>query len=255
MRTAIDDTLFSQIDMEHGPPGLLGRALLKAESAARDRGISLSFATMDELVRVNEANRETWVPLFTGFDPRFNDLTPANSFCILGRNAEGQVVATQAARFYEWNTTTYHEEAESLRLLYADPAKHGLKGERCEVTALAAGGIRGRVLYSGGAWYHPRYRGIGLVELLPRMARALAFTRWKTDCTVTMMAERNVNKGVFPRNGYRNIEWDVRFLGTRSGTIRFALLWIKANEMLEDLEQFLGRVDVELGSDKLAANA
>ena len=130
-----------------------------------------------------------------------------------------------------------------------------MPNERCEVTALVAKGIDGRVFYSGGAWYHPNYRGIGLVEILPRMARVLACARWDTHCTITMMAEHNVKKGVFPRNGYHNLEWEVRFIDTRSGTMRFALLWTKRDEMLDDLEQFLDGFDVQLRRGKGAANA
>jgi hypothetical protein len=87
------------------------------------------------------------------------------------------------------------------------------------------------------------------------MARALAYTRWDTHCTITMMAEHNVKKGVFPRNGYHNLEWEVRFINTRSGTMRFALLWTKRDEMLEDLECFLSDFDVGVGLGKRAANA
>ena len=253
--TSIDQNLFSHIDIEHEPRGLLGRVLLKGEACARDLGLSLSFATMQDLMTANAANFATWGPTFPGFDPAFNELTPENSFCLIGRNAGGEVVATQAARLYDWTGSNYRNEAESFRLIYRDPTLQKLPSERCEVTALAAKGIDGRVLYSGGAWYHPKYRGVGLVEILPRMARALARARWNTTCTVTMMAEHNVKKGVFPRNGYRNMEWEVRFIDTRSGSIRFALLWIKNDEMLEDLQQFLDAFDIQVGRSKLAANA
>jgi hypothetical protein len=255
MKVSIKETLFSNISINYGPPGLLGRTLLKAEAAARVRGVTLSFASMQDLMLVNEANRDTWGPVFPGFDPAYNDLTPENSFCLLGRNARGDVVATQAGRLYDWTDTNYHEQARSFGLIYRDPYTQRLPDERCEVTALAAKGIDGRVFYSGGAWYQPNYRGIGLVEILPRMARALAYTRWDTQCTITMMAEHNVKKGVFPRNGYHNLEWDVRFIDTRSGTIRFALLWTKRDEMLEDLEQFLDGFDIQLRRSKSAANA
>jgi hypothetical protein len=250
-----DKTLFSAIDIEHEPRGLLGRVLLKGEAATRERGVTLSFASMQDLLAVNTANYKTWGPVFTGFDPSLNDLTPANSFCLLGRNAKGEVIAAQAARLYDWTGTNYREEAQSFRLIYSDPRAHKLPQERCEVTALAAKGIEGQVLYSGGAWYHPAYRGIGLVEILPRMARALSRARWNTTCTITMMAEHNVKKGVFPRNGYRNLEWEVRFIDTRSGTVKFALLWIKHDEMLEDLESFLTDFRIEVGTGRVAANA
>ena len=242
---SVEKSLFSQIRIDHEPRGLLGRVLLKAEAAAQARGVSLSFATMQDLAEANAANYATWGPVFTGFDPALNDLTPENSFCVIGRNAAGEVVATQAARLYDWTGTNYREEAQSFRLIYRDPRTQKLPAERCEVTALAAKGIEGHVLYSGGAWYHPKYRGVGLVEILPRMARVLASARWSTTCTITMMAEHNVKKGVFPRNGYRNLEWEVRFIDTRAGSVRFALLWIKQNEVLEDLEQFLSDFPVE----------
>ncbi len=53
------------------------------------------------------------------------------------------------------------------------------------------------------------------------------------------MAENNVKKGVFPRNGYRNLEWDVDVVKSQGGTIRFAYIWTKSDEMEEDLENFL----------------
>jgi hypothetical protein len=249
---SVHKTLFSAIDINHEPRGLLGRVLLKGEAAARARSVSLSFASMQDFMAANAANPETWGPTFPGFDPRFNDLSPENSFCILGRDANGEIVATQAGRLYDWTRSNYWKEAESLRLIYANPRSQKLPRERCEVTALAAKGIEGRVFYSGGAWYHPRYRGVGLVEILPRMARALARARWNATCTTTMMVERNVRKGVFPRNGYRNIEWDVRFIDTRIGSIRFALLWIKHEEMLADFDAFLSSFPVEVAEPKSA---
>jgi hypothetical protein len=255
MNVSIDETLFANVTIDHGPAGLLGRALLKAERAARARGVTLAFGSMHDLMRVNEAHRDTWGPTFPGFDPVYNDLTPENSFCLFGRNARGEVVATQAGRLYDWTGTSYDEQARSLGLIYRNPGAQKLPDERCEVTALAAKGIDGRVLYSGGAWYRPDFRGIGLVEILPRMARALAYARWNTRCTVTTMVEHNVRKGVFPRNGYHNLEWDVRFIGTRIGSIRFALLWTKRDEMLADLEWFLSDFDVGVGHSKRAANA
>ncbi len=255
MNMPVEKTIFSNISINYGPAGLLGRTLLKVEAAARARGVTLSLASMQDLMCINEANLDTWGPVFPGFDPAYNDLTPENSFCLLGRNARGEVVATQAGRLYDWTGTSYDEQVRTFRLIYRDPSTQRLANERCEVTALAAKGIDGRVLYSGGAWYHPNYRGIGLVEILPRMARALGHALWNTHCTITMMAEHNVKKGVFPRNGYHNLEWEIRFIDTRSGTLRFALLWTKRDEMLEDFEQFLSGFDVEVGRRSRAASA
>jgi hypothetical protein len=239
--------LFSQITVTHGPAGLLSRFLLRAEHDARERGISLSLGTMQELVELNRANRPSWHPVFSGFDPDMNDLSEDNAVGLFGYTERGEVVAAQAARIYHWPLTNYAEEARTLRLLYSDPEKYKLPDERCEVSAVAARGLTGRIVYSGAAWYRPDYRGRGLVEILPRIARAYAYTRWNSECTVTMMAEALVRKGVHWRTGHQNIEWDVRFINSRDdtnsrhGTIRFALLWTKTDEMLEDLVHYLNR--------------
>ena len=241
-------TLFSRITLKHGPVGVLGRTILAAEQLALSKGVHLSFATGQELRAVNEANRATWLPLISVFDTRFNDLHERNAFFILGRDAAGDVVACQAGRLYEWEGTSFKEECESLRMFYRDPEAGKLPGEEWTVTALAARGTSGRVAFSGAAWYRRDLRGVGLVEWLPRLSRALAKGLWDTDVTVTVMAENNVKRGVFPRNGYRNGEWAVEAINGRMGTLRYALLWSKSDEMIEDLEQFLGNLVPERGA-------
>jgi hypothetical protein len=238
-------TLFSQIALRYGPAGILGRTILAAEQLALAKGVHLSFATGEELLAVNEANRATWLPLISVFDARFNDFTDGNAFFILGRDAAGDVVACQAGRLYEWERTSFKDECESLRMFYRDPEAGKLPGEEWTVSALAARGASGRVAFSGAAWYRRDYRGVGLVEWLPRLSRALAKGLWDTDVTVTVMAESNVKKGVYPRNGYRNAEWAVEAVNGRMGTLRYAFLWSKTAEMIEDLEEFLGNLATE----------
>ncbi len=235
-----ETTLFSQITLRHGPAGVLGRTILATEQLALSKGVQLSFVTGQDLLAVNEANRATWLPLISVFDVRFNDLDERNAFFILGHDAAGEVVACQAGRLYEWESTNFKEECESLRMFYRDPEAGKLPGEEWTVTALSAKGASGRVAFSGAAWYRRDYRGVGLVEWLPRLSRALAKGLWDTDVTVTVMAENNVKRGVFPRNGYRNAEWAVEAINGRMGTLRYAFLWTKTAEMIEDLEQFLG---------------
>ena len=85
----------------HGPAHIIGRVFLKAEQALRERGITLSFATFEDLAEVNRLNRETWSPLVPLFDPDWGDLNERNSFCLLGRDSRGDVVASQGGRLYE----------------------------------------------------------------------------------------------------------------------------------------------------------
>jgi hypothetical protein len=255
MQPDVRPSLFSQITVEHGPVALLGRVFLLCEAQLRERGLSLAFGDMADLVAVNRANSDSWAPLWSGFDPAFSHLTPDNSFCILGYDRHGTVAATGAARFLDWQDTTYRREAESLRLMYADPEAAKLPGEQCRVTALAARGVTGRVANTGAGWYRRDFRGKGLVSLLPRMVRALAYTRWATDCSVTMMAEPVVRGNVFPHTGYCNLEWDVQMLNSRGRIPRFAFLWSKPDEMLQDLAEFLSGFDISTDAARRIVDA
>ncbi len=60
----------SQLEVNYGPVGLLGRFFLRANSEVRARGLTLHFAPIKELVETNEANRDSWLPLLPIFDHR-----------------------------------------------------------------------------------------------------------------------------------------------------------------------------------------
>ena len=239
-------SLLDGLRLEFGPVDLLGRFFLLADAALRERGIYLSFSPLDDLIAVNRRNSNTWRPLVTVFDPTFGGINDENTFALLGRDRNGDVVATQAARLYSWTSTSFADEAETLGLFYPDPERQRLPNERIEVTAKSADQLRGRVAYSGGVWFRPDYRGIFLTGILPRISRAYAFTRWYTDVTTTLMAEQLVNKGVAERCGYTDIDWDVTLRDTRLGTFRCALLQMKSDQMLDDLSGFLEKFSAQV---------
>jgi hypothetical protein len=244
--------LISDITVEHGPADLLGRFFLKADTAARRRDVTLSFAPMQELIAINQANPETWRPLLPLFDPACGGITEDNSFCILGRNARGEVVATQAARLYRWRETSFHEEASSLRLFYADPESARGERERVEVTAPAAREITGAVIFAGGIWYRPDYRGRGLPYILPWLSRAYAYTRWRHDFSISIMAEEVYARGMAQRSGYSKADWEVWLRHTPvdpAGEIRCALVYMAADELLAGVADFLARFDAQVDAD------
>lgn len=230
-----ESLLFSNVFGKYGPTAFLGRTMLTIETELRLRGVRLAFEPLDALLDINRRDAEDWRPLISIFDATFHDFDESNAFCLIGRDAQGRVVTTQAARLLDWEDTSFRREAENLRLFYKEPEQWKRPGERCTVSALAAETIRGRVVFSGAAWNAPAMRGKGLVKLLPRLARAYAHSRWNSDVTVTMMAEDVVKRGVFPRNGYRNIEWGVSVWNSRMGDVEFSLQWMKTAEMLADL--------------------
>lgn len=250
--------LISDITIEHGPVDLLGPFFLKADTAARRRDVHLSFAPMQALVDANHRNHETWRPLLPLFDPAVNGAAEEDTFCIVGRNALGDIVATQAARLYHWDGTTFHDEAESLRLFYADPAALKRRSEAVEVTAPAARRITGRVVFAGGAWYRPDFRGRQLAQILTRISRAYAYTRWQHDYHTSIMAEEVCRGGMPERSGYTKVDWEVMLKRTivhPEGDVRCGLTWMESSEFLGGIADFMARFDtqVDVGVDKRRA--
>jgi hypothetical protein len=227
--------LLTNIKVQYGPLDLIGRFLLLGEEEALQRGVSLSFATFDELVAVNAQHRDSWKPLVGVFDPRLGMLDPTSAYCILGRNSTGEIVSAQAARLYDWPTTNFHDEATSLRLVYKDPERDRRPGESIRVTPGEAKGLTGRVVFSGAGWYHPDYRSTGLSTVLPRLSRACALTLWDPHYVMTLMAEPVFRGGFARRGGFTHAASGVHWTNSALGDIDFVLVWTTAEEAFSDL--------------------
>src|SRR5437868_3886611 len=126
------------VEVDHGPSELLGPFFIEADAVIRRAGILLTIGDFSELVAANRVNKLSWPPLIPLFDPCNGPLAPEQAFCLMGRNGAGEVVAAHAARLYDWAATYFAEEAESLRLFYADPAAMKYPNETCKVSAVAA---------------------------------------------------------------------------------------------------------------------
>lgn len=234
------------IDVTHGPRNVLGEFFLKADWAARQKGIELHFTDFDEMVAVNRKNSNTWKPLIPLFLPETGMVKPENSFCLVGRNRQGDVVACQAGRFFDWRGTTFKAEAEALRLFYPDPAAALARGERCMVEAPSGALLGGRVSYSGGAWYRPDYRGQSLAVILSRLSRAIAHARWGTEMTIAVMTRGLYEKGFGDICGYTHQEVGFALRGFPLGAYDGALAWVLAHEALADIARFPEHLGAEV---------
>jgi len=237
--------LLSELVTTYGPTDLLARFFLCADNAARMRGIALSFASMSELIAVNEQNRDSWLPLFPTYDIRHNTIAPDEAFCIFGRDRRGRVVAAHAGRLFNLTRDSFYDLARTMRLMYEHPDRSKRPGETCEVTAEATRSISGRVVFSGAAWYHPEYRGKQLSYIVPILSRAYAFTHWNADYLVAMMSEGVVSGGMTLRTGYTNIDWDIRVTNSPLGNLRFAFMWMEPTQLLADIAKFVARFEAQ----------
>lgn len=230
-----------QVTLTHGPHDVLGRFVLLADRAARDRGVYLSLeGDFEHLRQINEENLAHWYPLAPSFDPRVGGIESKNGFWILGRNDGGEPVLCQIVRFYDWHDTTLATQLSNLRLFYPNPALQARPTERCDVSAPGSVRITGRAVYSGGTWLRPDFRGRGLASIVPRLGRALALSRWDTDFAFSFVQRALVEKQVPRSYGFRNVEFAVEWKGSAvSDYIEFALVWIARHDFIFDLETTL----------------
>jgi hypothetical protein len=239
--------LLSQITVEHGPSELLGEFFFRADEEVRRRGITLSLGTFEQLVEVNKSNRSTWLPLNPTFDPAHCNLGPDNAFCILGRNVDGDVVATQACRVWDMGEKSFSELCASMRFFYDDPDRSRTPEECCRTTFESARSIVGRIAFAGAVWYRRDYRGLETQRFLARIARAYAYTRWDTDYSTGTVSEKVMRTTrMAEMAGHKHVEWAVDWVNNPVfGSMRFAFVWMNKPEMLDDLSQILVSLETD----------
>lgn len=239
--TSPKTAFLDQIQLRHGPVAQLGRFFLAADQALHDRGIHLQLHT--DMTTLPDAYREVQpagraLPIVPAYDPKFSDLSPENSFWISAHDATGRIVGTQAARLFDMEDTNLAHELTSLRVLYADPAPRLDAGVRCIVDCSAAEALTGRVVYSGGIWYHSSVRGCGLSSIIPRISRALAYSTWKTDYTFSIVETLLIEKGVHTSYGYPWHSPSIKLTGSYRGDLHFELVWMRTEELFADLASY-----------------
>jgi hypothetical protein len=237
----------TDIRVDYGPADELGRFFLLADYALQTDGITLEFRTFDELAAANRANSDSWRPMMPTFNPKSGLVNDRRSFALLGRDSQQRIVSAQAVHIFDWAGTTFKEEAESMRLLFADPVQGAEAGEFCTISAKVAGKISGRIAFSGGVWLHPAVRKRQRFALLSRIARAYAYTRWRPDLTLAVMSNGLIASGFNTQNGYRHVDFEIVVQSNAYGLYRGGITWIMANELFDDLASFMVELRDQLG--------
>jgi hypothetical protein len=155
-------------------------------------------------------------------------------------------VTTFATRIYYWPDTNLEEQA--VAMLYGRD-----EGQRCIITADAARLISGVVMSSGAAWVRPDYRRRGLSQLLPRIAKAYAVSRWPIDWTFGFVTRVLVEKGVASSSyGTGRYSYSVWFPDLPFGELVVA--YTAAREVYEDLAKYLTALLSGARGEKFASN-
>lgn len=213
------------------------------------RGIKLSYAPIETLVDVNQANQDSWKSFLGIFDYRLGQLHAKNSMCLVGRNNEGEIVYTRAARLFELGgdneVPNFYQLIQQMLHIYGDASERHDAEESWQVSGGAIDvmkSIDGRVVFSGGVWCHPHYRKQGFTAVASAVGRACAHSAWDNDYTVTFMARSVIDGGHAQRTGYENIAWTVEARNASIGNMDIAFLWINKKDTLEQISNILNHI-------------
>lgn len=237
---------------QFGPPGLLGRFFLNAERRMAEGGVRLEFISMDELVRVYERNKQTWGALIPTFDPRISDMDAGSVICLAARDRNGEVICCTGGRRYDL------AEGETLRTIVEDGRFFGLRpqsGARCEITAPVASELTGRLVYCGGLWVHPEWRGFRLASHFPRLIHAVAHTLWDADHLLGLVKADVVGSGLHQRYGYSSCEASFRYIVDGEVAYDGLLVWMSADELINDLARSLDLLWPKIDPRSVAGDA
>jgi hypothetical protein len=232
-------SVHSQADSVHGPERLFEKGSALIEAHAQRNGVRLVIEyDFAELAEIWTEIQKTGNGLTPSFDTRCG-YGGRDGYWISARNKRNDIVATIVGRVFDWSQSDLATELRSFRFFYGDHVQHFKKpSERCVVTARFAASLSGKVLFGGGAWVRPDFRGAGLTLLLPRLSKIYAYLRWRVDFFITVIQPILIHKGVASRYGFRNFESKVHFL-MEFGDYNCALGWLQSQEFLDDLHRFV----------------
>jgi hypothetical protein len=240
--------------LDHGPIADIGRFLLAAENTVRSHGITLSFARTAELVALQENNEVSWPLLAPWISAKFAPLGDDNSYCLLGRNTQGKVVASQAGRIYNLGDRTLRHIVDDHSMIYGKPTTLQGRDPYIRLTSPAAATLGGTMVYSGALWVDPNHRGNKLAALLPRISRAYAHGRFGTNTTFCFVSDKIAASPLFAMYGYTNREQGFSLWEDQDCVYEASLLWMHSKQLISDMnvarEQLIAQVDPTIGTSR-----
>ncbi len=231
-------SFLEDIRIDHGPAPALGRFFLAADTLVRAAGIQLRLVSITDAALAHTNNKASWPAFPPMLDSRLAAIDPASSYALLGYNQSGDVVSSQAGRIYDTpDQQTLREMIGDQSFLYGGSFDPQSGHPTCHITAPSSRQISGRYVYSGALWVHPDYRGHRLANVLPRVSRAYALSRWNTDYTIAFIG--NATSSLCKLYGYPNIEPGVEFRGLGPSYSTMSLMWMTTDQLLDDLAKFM----------------
>jgi hypothetical protein len=237
------------LTVRQGSGPLIGRLVLEGDIAARAAGIHLRLRhDFDGLVDFSksEAAAKRWYPVIDQFNPARSDISPENGFWLAGENDDGEIVTVSAARVFDWHDTNLEEQA--VAVFYGRNGDHP-----CTITPAAAPiarQISGLVYFAAAAWIRPDYRKRDLSQLMQRMAKAYALSRWPLDWAVGFVPRALADNGTATGYGVKHLAYSFFYPELRWSEL--VLAYTTSDEVYDDFAIFLDAELSDPGSSKFA---
>jgi hypothetical protein len=242
----------NDLTIRHEPRDLLADFCLLADHRARELGLTLSVERdFDELSRFNKTQSNNWGPLFPAF------YGAEEAFWICGRDGEGEIMTTAAARLYRLDAEPISARFRDLRVMYPDGSAGRPANESFNGLCLAADHLTGNVALHGAMWSHPHVRLQGLSDFMVRLTYALSLGFWNVGYAFGL-AKESLPDAVLSHYGMRNrrsgVTWNEPYFPTWA---KMQLVWNDRVSMIDDLDVWVIRETETLmnqGTDTLPLN-
>lgn len=168
------------------------------------------------------------------FDPDESDVSASNAFWLVGRNAAGEIVLTQAIKLVKVG------QAGFLNHMRKNLFDYRPKGDRLDIAKSQinltdrAANLSGDLCYYGELWIKRTYRGSCLTAIMPRLMFAIAISKWSPNVVFGIMEPLAACKGLAAREGFMHLEqgglhwWD----RTTSETFEEWLVWTTRDDFI-----------------------
>ena len=238
--------------VHYGPPGLLGRFFLSADTRLKERGITLQFITMEELVILSRDNADNWGSPNPMFDPSFADISPG-TMCLVGIDTTGVIRTCIAAKPIDSSAQTFGSVIDAGGFLSLKP---GCNVENLQTTINAPFALekRGLVAFCGLVWVHPEARGLRLPSIFAHLMFACVLTLWNPDYLIGFVNHATYDSALNHR--YYMSHGEEAMTITRNGEflVKLVLLWTSAEQSLAGLGRYLDELWPQIDAAVIARN-
>lgn len=177
----------------------LNRALAK-------RGIYSKIGRDFRVLKAEISRQNLRHNLLNQFDPDGVLNKSKKSFWLCGYAKDGELVSTQAAQLLDLRRSSVAAYLAKNKMDYVPAAPPVIPKTVRTVHGPRASCLRGRVVYHGEMWLHPKFRDRGTAHLVVRFGVLCLAYAWNPDAVFGLMNWALASEGFGVRAGYNHHE-------------------------------------------------